>query len=254
MDCFVIPKKENLRGSMFFDRIVHFDWPKARTWSQGSSFIPWFSKNINATFPDEVNNHNNAGHLFSIGLGMNMGMGDIRALSPPIIDFTNPLWTPNGLEVDAEIRNLTAAGTLEISVPQSEGGNPKEHRGRSNKTWTDWKLGYFMLFLLVSKISGFTLPVWCLIGFLMFGHVYLWFSVIYQVNFIYTAVVCSVWAWVLQWTMADWWCEWWSWIPRGWIWHPALPFHVCTKMFGIPSPVASFQLYMDRCQVGLLTP
>lgn len=61
------------------------------------------------------------GHTVSLGFGINLGLGDVSALHAPVIDFSGATWTEAGLEVDAEIRNLSAKGSLRVSAPESEG-------------------------------------------------------------------------------------------------------------------------------------
>lgn len=57
----------------------------------------------------------------SLGFGITCGLGAVSALHAPVIDFTGAQWTEAGLEVDAEIRNLSAKGSLRVSKPESEG-------------------------------------------------------------------------------------------------------------------------------------
>ena len=60
-------------------------------------------------------------HTVSLGFGINLGMGNINGLYPPLIHFSDPQWTEAGLEVSVEVLNLSAKGTLEVSAPESEG-------------------------------------------------------------------------------------------------------------------------------------
>lgn len=60
-------------------------------------------------------------HTVSLGFGINLGMGSIYGLQPPLIHFSDPRWTEAGLEVSVEILNLSAKGTLQVSAPESQG-------------------------------------------------------------------------------------------------------------------------------------
>ncbi|CAK9011078.1 Uncharacterized protein SCF082_LOCUS10939 [Durusdinium trenchii] len=61
------------------------------------------------------------GQTVSLGFGINLVIGDVLAKNLPTLNFSNAIWTEAGLEVDVEIHNLTAAGTLHVTAPESTG-------------------------------------------------------------------------------------------------------------------------------------
>ena len=61
------------------------------------------------------------GNVVSLGFGINLEIGTVWPKAIPDLSFSNGTWTEGGVQVDVEIQELVAEGSLKVSTPYSTG-------------------------------------------------------------------------------------------------------------------------------------